>query len=58
MHNEARKKGMRQSGLDVYARKAVKDAEIPRTVPIRKARMDVPDSDFSPFGRLDGWRYG
>ena len=29
MHNEARKKGMRQSGLDVYARKAVKDAEIP-----------------------------
>jgi hypothetical protein len=45
------KNGTRQRGVGkTMLRRTVVMIVIPRDVPIRKARREIPDSDFEPFG--------
>lgn len=44
------KNGTRQNGVGSVARRSVKPDVRPRLVPRRKARREIPDSDFVPEG--------
>jgi hypothetical protein len=46
----ATKNGMRQNGVRYTVRRSVKLVVRPRLVPRRKARSEIPESDFEPVG--------
>lgn len=55
MQSEEMKNGMRHNGVGCQTRSMmVATSEIPSTTPIRNARMDIPESDLFPSGRMDG----
>lgn len=45
------KKGTRQKGVGkIVVRRSVRMVVAPRVTPSKKARSEMPDSDFEPFG--------